>query len=145
MRFCAILVIASLLFASVPLAAEGPGPAKPLIPFDKLAASSSSQPDPAAIQAAMNNPANPPAQTARKRHLSHAGKIMTYIGIPVMAGGAAMLAYGLSNGDSTSCNGLKLRLRQLEVHGRRMACHRRFLNSIRTHPAHRPMMPGRSE
>ena len=33
----------------------------------------------------MNNPANPPAQTARKRHLSHAGKIMTYIGIPVMA------------------------------------------------------------
>lgn len=104
MRFCAILVIASLLFASVPLAAEGPGPAKPLIPFDKLAASSSSQPDPAAIQAAMNNPANPPAQTARKRHLSHAGKIMTYIGIPVMAGGAAMLAYGLSNGDSTSCN-----------------------------------------
>ena len=105
MGFCAILVIAALLFASVPLAAEGPGPAKPLIPFDKLASSSSSQPDPAAVQAATNNPASSPSQSAKKRHGSRGGKLMTFIGGPVWAAGGAMLAYGLSNGDSSNCNG----------------------------------------
>ena len=105
MRLCAILVIAALLFASLPVVAEGPGPAKPKIPFDELAATSSSQPDPAAVQAATNNPANSPSQSVKKRHWSHGGKIMTYIGVPGLAAGGAMLAYGLKNGDSSSCNG----------------------------------------
>jgi len=105
MRFCAILVIAALLFASLPVVAEGPGPAKPLIPFDRLAASSSSQPDPAAVQAAMNNSGSSSSQNVKKRHWSHGGKIMTFIGVPVLAAGGAMLAYGLKNGDSSSCSG----------------------------------------
>jgi hypothetical protein len=105
MRLCAIFVIAALLFASVPAVAGGPGPAKPKIPFDQLATSSSLT-DPAVIQAAMNGQSNPAAENARPRHWSHGGKVMTYIGVPVFVGGAAMLGYGLKNGDSNlGCSG----------------------------------------
>ena len=105
MRYFATLLVVALLFASIPVAAEGPGPAKKVIPFDHLAASSSSQPDLAAFQAAMNNLGSSTSQTTQKRHWSKGGKIMTFIGVPVMAAGGAMLAYGLKNGDTTSCSG----------------------------------------
>jgi hypothetical protein len=59
----------------------------------------------AAVEAAMNNPEGSTAPTVKKSHWSKGGKIMTYIGVPVMAAGGAMLAYGLKNGDSSSCSG----------------------------------------
>ena len=45
------------------------------------------------------------SQTAKRKHWSPGGKVMTYIGVPVMAAGGAMLAYGLKDGNSTSCSG----------------------------------------
>ena len=43
-------------------------------------------------------------QPATHRHWTKGGKIMTFIGIGLMAGGAGALGYGLSSENSYSCN-----------------------------------------
>ena len=106
MRLCASLLIVALIFASVPVTAESPDAAKSPIPFSNLTSCSQSQIVLAAARAAMNDPGSSTSQNVKKRHWSHAGKVMTVIGVPLMVAGGAMLAYGLKNGNTTvGCSG----------------------------------------
>jgi hypothetical protein len=91
-RLFATLLALALLFTITPCAAEN------AIPFKALEHSATLLPNMADVQ---SSSAQPPARS----HWTKGGKIMTYIGVPVMAAGGAMLAYGLRNGNSTSCSG----------------------------------------
>lgn len=90
-RLFAPLLILAFLFTTLPCAAEN------AIPFKALEHSAGLLPNLADGQSSSSLP-------AARSHWTKAGKIMTYIGIPVMAAGGAMLSYGLKDGDSTSCS-----------------------------------------
>ena len=98
-RLWAILLVMVLSFASLLCAGEGP------VPFKESAVKTSSQMTLADIRAIMEDQANPSAQPVKHRHWTKGGKIMTFIGVPVMGAGGAMMAYGMRNGNSTSCSG----------------------------------------
>ena len=92
-RLFASLLVLAVLFTTLPCAAEN------TIPFKALEHSAGLLPNMADGQSSSS------IQAPHQKHWTKSGKIMTYIGIPVMAAGGAMLAYGLRNGDSTSCSG----------------------------------------
>jgi len=95
MRFWAVLLIIAMWFASLPISAQD-------LVSPKLL------PPPAALRAATGNvleqDSNARAsQPVKQKHWTKGGKIMTYIGVGLMAGGAGALGYGLSNQNSLSC------------------------------------------
>jgi len=45
-----------------------------------------------------------PEQPVPQKHWTKGGKIMTYIGLGLLAGGVSAFAYGESNGNSYGCN-----------------------------------------
>jgi hypothetical protein len=96
-RLGAILLGMALSFASLTSAAQDP------IPFKSLAKVDGAQLSLSDFRAMSDGQAT--SGQAKHKHWTKGGKVMTYIGIPVMAAGGAMLAYGLSNGNSTSCSG----------------------------------------
>jgi hypothetical protein len=98
-RLSAILLVMALIFTYLPCIAQDP------VPFNSLAHMAAVQPSLAEVRAMSDGQSSPSGQPAKRSHWTKGGKVMTYIGIPVMAAGGAMLAYGLKNGNSTSCNG----------------------------------------
>ncbi|MFZ1083339.1 MAG: hypothetical protein WAN35_00085 [Terracidiphilus sp.] len=90
-RLFASALVLAVLFTSLPCLAEN------TIPFKALEHSAGLLPN-------MANGQSSSSQPATRSHWTKGGKIMTYIGVPVMAAGGAMLAYGLKDGDSTSCS-----------------------------------------
>jgi hypothetical protein len=85
-----------LFFSTLPAAAEGP------IPFKELARNGGIDP---AISASnpmdsQSAPSDRPGTANHQRHWTKGGKIMTYIGVGLMAGGGGALAYGLSKKDN---------------------------------------------
>jgi hypothetical protein len=94
-RLCAFLLLFASLFASLPCAAQEP------IPFKSLANMAAVQPSLSDLRE-MQNGSSP--QGTGHRHWTKGGRIMTYIGVPVMAAGAAMLAYGVTKSNSTDCS-----------------------------------------
>ena len=93
-RLFASLLVLAVLFTSLPCKAGTP------IPFKELEHSAGALPDMGDGSSAS------PSQPAHRSHWTKGGKVMTYIGIPVMAAGGAMLAYGMKNGNSSiSCSG----------------------------------------
>ncbi|MGO9087611.1 MAG: hypothetical protein ACLQBK_20530 [Candidatus Sulfotelmatobacter sp.] len=99
-RCWAILLVIAISFASLPASAQE------LVSHKLL-------PPPAALRAGIQNfhasfgqeTGAPAKQPARQKHWTKGGKIMTYIGAGLMAGGAGALAYGLSNQNSANCIG----------------------------------------
>lgn len=95
-RFWAILILA-ILFASLPLSAQN-------LVSPKLL------PSPAELRLATTNASLGQSsnaasdQPAPQRHWTKGGKIMTFIGLGLLAGGTTAFAYGESNGNSYSCN-----------------------------------------
>jgi hypothetical protein len=86
-RVGAIVLVIAISFASLP------APAQNLV-LPKLL------PPPAALRATAGNLLNQdssaqPTQPVNHKHWTKGGKIMTYIGVGLMAGGAGALAYGL--------------------------------------------------
>jgi len=98
-RLWAILLVIAISFASLPASAQE-------LVSPKLL------PPPAALGAGIRNfhatfgqePGAPANQPAKQKHWTKGGKIMTYVGAGVMAGGAGALGYGLSNQNSLSCS-----------------------------------------
>jgi hypothetical protein len=97
-RIWAILLMMALTIATLPCAAQDP------IPFKSLAHMTGVQPSLADAHALTDGQAAPSGQAAKHRHWTKGGKIMTFIGVPVMAAGGAMMAYGMSNNNSTNCS-----------------------------------------
>jgi len=99
-RFCAIVLVLAISLASMPVTAQE------LVSHKLL-------PPPAELRAGMRTPNATLAQDSsaqtkppvRQKHWTKGGKIMTYVGVGLMAGGSAALAYGLSNQNSISCSG----------------------------------------
>jgi len=99
-RLSAIFVVTALLFASLPCLAQDP------VPFNSYTQVAALHPSLADARAMADAQSNSSAQPVRHRHWTKGGKIMTFIGVPVMAAGGAMLAYGMKNGNtSLSCSG----------------------------------------
>jgi len=98
-RLSACLLVMAMLFTSLPCIAQEP------VPFNALARAAAVQPSLSDLSAMPDGQSNPSAQPARHSHWTKGGKIMTYIGVPVMVAGGAMLAYGMKNGDNSSCIG----------------------------------------
>ena len=97
-RLSAIFLVVAILFTSLPCIAQEP------IPFNSLARMKVVQPSLSDLSAMPDGQSNPSAQPAKHRHWTKGGKIMTFIGVPVMAAGGSMLAYGMKNGNSASCS-----------------------------------------
>jgi hypothetical protein len=95
-RFWAILVTGALFF-SLPAFAQDLVSPKLLPPSAELRAA-------AANASFGQNTGAQPAQPAPKKHWTKGGKIMTFIGAGLLAGGSGALAYGLSNENSYSCS-----------------------------------------
>jgi hypothetical protein len=98
-RCWAILLVIAISFASLPASAQE------LVSHKLL-------PPPAALRTGIHDfhasfgqePGAPAKQPAKQKHWTKGGKIMTYIGAGLMAGGAGALGYGLSNQNSPSCS-----------------------------------------
>lgn len=90
-RLFASLLVLAFLLTTLPCAAENE------IPFKALEHSAGMMPNLADGQSSSTLP-------AARGHWTKGGKIMTYIGIGMLGAGGYMLAYGLKNGDSTSCS-----------------------------------------
>lgn len=94
-RFWAVLIMA-LLSVSLPAAAQS-------LVSPKLL------PSPAELRLATMNASlgqdssAAPVQAAPQKHWTKGGKIMTYIGLGLLGGGSAALAYGETNGNSYGC------------------------------------------
>jgi hypothetical protein len=97
-RLSAILLVMALLFTSLPCIAQEP------IPFNSLAQMTGVQPSVADARAMSDGQSSSSAQPAKHRHWTKAGKVMTYIGVPLIAAGGGMMAYGMKNGTSGTCN-----------------------------------------
>lgn len=95
-RFWAILVLIILL-ASLPLSAQNLVSSKllPSPPELRVAATNASL---------GQNSGAASDQPAPRKHWTKGGKIMTFIGLGLLAGGASAFAYGESNGNSYGCN-----------------------------------------
>lgn len=95
-RFWAILTTV-MLFASLSASAQNLVSPKLLPPPAELRV--------AATNASLGQTSNvPPAQPAPHKHWTKGGKIMTFVGLGLLAGGTGALAYGLSNENSYSCS-----------------------------------------
>jgi len=100
LRLSAIFLVTALLFASLSCSAQGP---VPLNSYTQMAALHPSLADARAMQAAQSSS---PAQPVRHRHWTKGGKIMTIIGVPVMAAGGALTGATMSrhcNHNDISC------------------------------------------
>jgi hypothetical protein len=95
-RFWAVLIL-PILFISLQASAQN-------LVSPKLL------PSPAELRVATTNSnlgqnsSSTPGQPVPQKHWTKGGKIMTFIGLGLLAGGSAAFAYGESNGNSYSCN-----------------------------------------
>lgn len=95
-RFWAVLVLATL-FVSLPISAQS-------VVSPKLL------PSPAELRVATTNAtfgqnsSAPAEQPSPQKHWTKGGKIMTFIGLGLLAGGTAAFAYSESNRNSYSCS-----------------------------------------
>jgi len=88
--FGVIFLVIALFVSTLPCAAQDP------IPFNELAHASPVPPSLADMRASSSAPTEYSKQIHGRSHWSRTGKIMTAIGIPVMAGGAALMGATLS-------------------------------------------------
>ena len=97
-----ILLTMALLISTLSCAAQDP------IPFNELAHSSSAPPSSEDMRAGHDGQTTSSTHTFKRRHWTKGGKIMTFIGIPVMAAGGAAMGSTLhrhSNPQDISCLG----------------------------------------
>lgn len=95
-RFWGVLVTV-VLFVALPAAAQNLVSPKLLPPPAELRV--------AATSASLGQTSAPSSsQPVHEKHWTKGGKIMTYIGAGLLAGGTAALAYGVSNENSYSCS-----------------------------------------
>lgn len=99
---CAVLLAMALFVSTLPCAAQDP------IPFNELARSSNAIPSLAEVRADHGGQTAPPKYVYGRRHWSKGGKIMTAIGVSVMAAGGALLGTALErncSANNMSCLG----------------------------------------
>ena len=94
------IVLAIVVFAFLPASAQNLVSPKLLFPPLTLRAKTIN------FNAALGQESNASSdQRVHQRHWTKGGKIMTFIGVGLMAGGAAALGYGLSHDNTPVCNG----------------------------------------
>lgn len=87
-----ILLAMALLISTLPSAAQNP------IPFNELAHRSSGTPSLEDMRADYDAQTTSSTQTYKRRHWTKSGKIMTFIGIPLMATGGVVMGSILHGG-----------------------------------------------
>ena len=87
-----ILLAMALLISTQPCAAQDP------IPFNELARSSSAPPSLADMRAGNGGQTDASTHIYGRRHWSKTGKVLTFIGIPLMATGGATMGATLHGG-----------------------------------------------
>jgi hypothetical protein len=92
-RLVAIFLAVAFFASTLPCVAAEP------IPFKALSESSSALPTFAAMSASSDDQSF--AAHSGKRHLSKAGKILTWIGVGMLASGGAEMAYGFIHKDDS--------------------------------------------
>ncbi len=94
-----IVLLTALSFSCQPASAQE------LVSAKLLPAPAELRAEIAKVNAGFDDPALSSSRAVHQKHWTKAGKIMTYIGIPLLAAGTGALAYGLSTQNSSNCSG----------------------------------------
>lgn len=101
-RICAVFLALVFFLTTLPAMAQNPASPRKVIPFNELASSSSLSS--AELRAVLDDQSSAPSQPVKHRHLTTAGKVLTWIGVAFMGSGAAEMTYGFAGNPGETCN-----------------------------------------